>query len=78
MDTVKIVMKELLEAGLIHGDCLTVTGKTVAENLKDVPKLSELDPQVKFCYIQDFNNNCVKNNHYYCREEMLYYLLFFK
>ena len=35
------VMKYLLEHGLIHGDCLTVTGKTVAENLKDVPSLTE-------------------------------------
>src|SRR3990170_67109 len=33
------VMKYLLEKGFIHGDCLTVTGKTVAENLKDVPGL---------------------------------------
>ena len=31
------VMKMMLNAGMIHGDCLTVTGKTVAENLKDVP-----------------------------------------
>ena len=31
-----VVMKYLLERGLLHGDCLTVTGKTVAENLKDV------------------------------------------
>ncbi len=30
------LMKVLLDAGLLHGDCLTVTGKTVAENLKDV------------------------------------------
>ena len=30
---VPAVMRELLEAGLLHGDCLTVTGKTVAENL---------------------------------------------
>ncbi len=30
------LMKELLDAGLLHGDCLTVTGKTMAENLKDV------------------------------------------
>ena len=33
---VPVVMKMLLEAGLLHGDCLTVTGKTVAENLADV------------------------------------------
>ena len=30
---VPVVMRELLEAGLLHGDCLTVTGKTVADNL---------------------------------------------
>ena len=30
------VMKELLDAGLLHGDCMTVTGKTLAENLKDL------------------------------------------
>ncbi|ACN13242.1 IlvD1 [Desulforapulum autotrophicum HRM2] len=33
------VMKRLLHAGLLHGDCLTVTGKTLAENLKDLPPL---------------------------------------
>jgi len=33
-----VVMKALLDAGLLHGDCLTVTGKTMAENL------AELDP----------------------------------
>ncbi len=35
------VMKYLLGAGLLHGDCLTVTGKTLAENLADVADLSE-------------------------------------
>ncbi|MCH8051491.1 MAG: dihydroxy-acid dehydratase [Chloroflexi bacterium] len=30
------VMKELLDADLLHGDCMTVTGKTIAENLKDL------------------------------------------
>jgi dihydroxy-acid dehydratase len=35
------VMKMLLKAGMLHGDCLTVTGKTLAENLKDVPILDE-------------------------------------
>ena len=34
------VMKELLGAGLLHGDCITITGKTVAENLAGVPPLS--------------------------------------
>ena len=33
---VPVVMKALLDAGLIHGDCMTVTGKTVAENLADI------------------------------------------
>ena len=36
---VPIVMKMLLNAGLIHGECITVTGKTVAENLASVPAL---------------------------------------
>ncbi len=35
---VPVVMKALLDAGLLHGDCLTVTGRTIAENL------AELDP----------------------------------
>ena len=38
---VPAVMKYLLKKGLIHGDCLTVTGKTVAENLSAVPDLME-------------------------------------
>jgi len=33
------VMKYLLEQGLLHGDCLTVTGKTIAENLADIPAI---------------------------------------
>ncbi|HEY8968884.1 MAG TPA: dihydroxy-acid dehydratase [Puia sp.] len=33
------VMKYLLEEGLLHGDCLTVTGRNLAENLKDVPAI---------------------------------------
>ncbi len=33
---VPTVMRELLDAGLVHGDCLTVTGRTVAENLAEV------------------------------------------
>lgn len=33
---VPVVMRALLEAGLLHGDCLTVTGKTVAENLAEI------------------------------------------
>ncbi len=33
------VMKVLLDAGLLHGDCITITGKTVAENLAEIPAL---------------------------------------
>ena len=33
------VMKYLLERGFLHGDCITVTGKTLAENLADLPPL---------------------------------------
>ncbi len=33
---VPVVMAHLLDAGLLHGDCLTVTGKTMAENLRDI------------------------------------------
>lgn len=33
---VPVVMKALLDAGLLHGDCLTVTGKTMAENLAEI------------------------------------------
>ena len=45
-DLVKIggltpLMKTLLDAGLLHGDCLTVTGKTVAENLQDAGSYPE-------------------------------------
>ena len=36
---VPAVMKYMLEQGMLHGDCLTVTGKTIAENLKDVAPL---------------------------------------
>ena len=35
-----IVLKYLLEKGYLHGDCLTVTGKTLAENLKDVEAIN--------------------------------------
>ena len=33
---VPVIMRALLDAGLLHGDCLTVTGKTMAENLADI------------------------------------------
>ena len=40
------VMKVLLKAGLLHGDCMTITGKTVAENLADVPDAPRADQDV--------------------------------
>jgi dihydroxy-acid dehydratase len=40
------VMKILLNAGLLHGDCLTITGKTVAEMLRDIPATPRADQDV--------------------------------
>ncbi|MBU6467281.1 MAG: dihydroxy-acid dehydratase, partial [Burkholderiales bacterium] len=40
------VMKMLLGAGLLHGDCLTITGQTIAEVLKDVPDAPRADQNV--------------------------------
>jgi len=40
------VMKMLLNKGLLHGDCMTVTGKTIAENLANVPDHPSLDQDV--------------------------------
>ena len=42
----QIVLKELLNNGFLHGDQITVSGKTMAENLADVPQLSEIGQQV--------------------------------
>lgn len=45
---VPAVMKYLLKQGLLHGDCLTVTGKTLAENLAEVPELGFDDQKIIF------------------------------
>ena len=42
---VPVVMKELLRNGFLHGDVMTVTGKTLAENLAGVPTLEQLPKQ---------------------------------
>lgn len=42
------VLKILLDAGLLHGDCVTITGRTLAEELKDVPSVPRADQQVIF------------------------------
>lgn len=43
---IPLVMKMLLNAGLLHGDCLTITGLTVSENLEDVPSVPPPDQDV--------------------------------
>ena len=40
------VMKMLLNEGLLHGDCLTITGKTIAENLADIPDQPDTNQDV--------------------------------
>ncbi|WP_186066490.1 dihydroxy-acid dehydratase [Burkholderia gladioli] len=42
------VMRILLDAGLLHGECLTITGQTVAETLREVPSVPRADQQVIF------------------------------
>ena len=53
------VMKMLLARGLLHGDCLTITGKTVAENLRDVPA----DPAREQDVIRQWNNPLYAQGH---------------
>jgi dihydroxy-acid dehydratase len=53
------VMKMLLAHGLIHGDCMTITGKTVAENLADVPEEPRADQDV----IRPWSNPMYKEGH---------------
>ena len=57
------VMKELLGAGLLHGGCLTCTGKTVAENLADVPAPAPGAPPVVRPVAAPFAKN---GNHIVC------------
>ncbi len=52
------VLRLLFEAGYIHGDCLTVTGKTMAQNLKNAPKLAAHQT-----IIADLNNPLRKSGH---------------
>ena len=40
------VLKYMLNEGLLHGDCLTVTGKTMAENLADITPINEMDQPI--------------------------------
>ncbi|SCU76075.1 Dihydroxy-acid dehydratase 1 [Cupriavidus necator] len=43
---IPLVMKILLKAGLLHGDCLTITGRTLAEELENVPDTPRADQDV--------------------------------
>ncbi|MFQ5546897.1 MAG: dihydroxy-acid dehydratase [Woeseia sp.] len=52
------LMKRLLERGLLHGDCLTVTGKTVAENLADIADYPDGQE-----VIRDFDNPVKPDSH---------------
>ena len=51
------LMKLLLDRGLLHGDCLTVTGKTLSQNLENVT------PYEKKNIIRDFDNPIKENSH---------------
>ena len=53
------VMKMLLNAGLLHGDCITISGKTVAEVLRDVPNAPPADQDV----IRPFNRPMYAQGH---------------
>ncbi len=56
---VPLVMKMLLQQGLIHGDALTITGKTVAEQLADIPTEPAADQEV----IRPWNNPMYAQGH---------------
>ena len=53
------VMKILLDGGLLHGDCMTITGKTITETLKDIPSLPRADQKV----IRTLDNPLYKQGH---------------
>ena len=53
------VMKMLLGAGLLHGDCITISGQTIAEVLKDVPAVPRADQDV----IRPLSNPMYKQGH---------------
>ncbi len=53
------VMKTLLSAGLLHGDCITISGQTIAEVLKDVPAVPRANQNV----IRPLSNPMYKQGH---------------
>jgi dihydroxy-acid dehydratase len=56
---IPLVMKMLLKQGLLHGDCMTITGKTVAENLADIPDTPPANQDV----IRPFNDPVYAEGH---------------
>lgn len=56
---VPAVMKYLLDLGLLHGDCLTVTGKTIAENLTNITSIIDREQDI----IRDINNPIKETGH---------------
>ena len=56
---IPLVMKMLLNAGLLHGDCLTITGKTIAESLADIPD----EPSANQDVIRPFNQPLYEQGH---------------
>ena len=57
------VMKLLLNAGLMHGDCMTITGKTIAETLKDIPDVPPNFPNAEHPVIHTIKNALYKQGH---------------
>jgi dihydroxy-acid dehydratase len=58
------VMKILLSKGLLHGDCLTVTGETIAERLKDIPDVAKpYEPIPGHPVIRPWENPMYKQGH---------------
>jgi dihydroxy-acid dehydratase len=53
------VLKMLLKQGLLHGDCMTITGRTLAQELKNVPEAPRADQDV----IRPWNNPMYKQGH---------------
>ncbi len=53
------IMKILLANGILHGDCLTITGKTIAENLTEIP----VEPRENQDVIRPFNNPIYADGH---------------
>jgi dihydroxy-acid dehydratase len=56
---IPLIMKMLLKHGLLHGDCMTITGHTVAENLRDVPDTPPANQDV----IRPFSDPVYRTGH---------------